>query len=403
MVNCRFPDAIRTTMTRLTVLALLASTIGAHPIAGQSTLDKVPKRPRLPAEADTNSAMAYYAYGVTALTRDPEKAAASFYWASRLEPSWAAPLYGRYSAELLARPNPVLTDYLIRRKFARRNQLLQRIDSVAYLALIKNPFVDRRFDGVVLATWLERVTGGAAQLRDLGMYDRRWTAWAALARGDFKMAIEVFDEVIKKRPDEPDLRFWRAHAFFGLGQMDSARASVQSALGFTRTVEADLPGVGWVSHTFAEYCVGFLFELAGQPDSARAAYERALLDDLTFHPAHRQLAKVRLGLRDTAGALAEFREAATLAPGDGSYLYDLGMLLTVTGRADSGMATLLRVAAAEPYYPLPHYTLGLLYQHGGFAREAAEHYTTFLRLAPRSMAPAIAAARERLAALEGKP
>lgn len=390
-------------MRHLAVLALLSFTIGVNPLAGQSTLEKAPKRPRLAADADTNSALAYYAHGVAVLARDPEKAAAAFYWAARLEPVWAAPLYGQYAAELLAQPGPVLTDYLVRRKAVRKNRLLQRIDSVAYLALVKNPFVDRGFDGVVLSTWIDRETAGAAQLRDLGMYDRRWTAWAAMARGDFKMALEVFDEVIKTRPDDPDLRFWRAHAFFAQGQMDSARAAVQSALGLTRTVEADLPGVGWVSHAYTEYCLGFLFELTGQPDSARAAYGRALLDDLSFHPAHRQLAKVRLALRDTVGALAEFREASTLAPGNGTYLYDLGMLLTVTGQADSGMATLLRATAAEPYYAPPHYTLGLLYQHSGFTKEAAEHYTTFLSLAPRTMGPAIAAARERLAALEGKP
>jgi tetratricopeptide (TPR) repeat protein len=333
---------------------------------------------------------------------DPEKAAAAFYWAARLEPSWAAPLYGQYAALLLSQPNWLLTDYIVRHRTTLRRPEIQRIDSLAYLGLFKNPFVDRGFDGVVLSTWIDRETRGAAQLRDLGKYDRRWTAWAAMARGDFTMAIEVFDEVIKRHPDDPDLRFWRAHAFFAQGAIDSARTSVQSALGLTRTVEADLPGVGWVSHAFTEYCVGFLFELAGQHDSARVAYERALLDDLTLHAAHRQLARVRLALRDTAGALAEFREASTLAPGDGTYLYDLGMLLTVTGQADSGMAALLRATTAEPFYAPPHYTLGLLYQHSGFAREAAEHYTIFLRLAPRTMAPAIKAARERLAALEGK-
>jgi tetratricopeptide (TPR) repeat protein len=390
-------------MRHLAFLALLCSTIGLNPLAGQSTLEKVPKRPRLAADADTNSALAYYAHGVAVLDRDPEKAAAVFYWASRLEPTWAAPFFGQYAAELLTLPTPLLTDYLLRRKNWHRNRQLQRLDSLANLALVKNPFVDRRFDGIVLSTWIERGTGGRAQLRDLGMYDRYWTARAALARGDFKMAHEVFDELIRKSPDDPELRFWRAHAFVGQGQMDSARAAVQSALGITRSIEADLPFVGWASHAYTEYCVGFLFELTGQLDSARTAYGRALLDDLSFHPAHRQLAKVRLAMRDTVGALAELREASTLAPGNGTYLYDLGMLLTVTGQADSGMATLLRATAAEPYYAPPHYTLGLLYQHSGFTREAAEHYTTFLSLAPRTMGPAIAAARERLAALEGKP
>jgi tetratricopeptide (TPR) repeat protein len=268
--------------------------IAASPVAGQRTLEKVPKRPRLAADADTNSSLAYYTAGVTALSRDPEKAAAAFYWATRLE---------------------------------------------------------------------------------------------------------VFDEVIKRNPDQPEYRFWRAQGFLAQGQIASARASVQSALGLTRSVEADLPGVGWVSHAYMEYCVGFLFELSRQPDSARAAYERALLDDLKFHPAHRQLARVRLALHDTAAALAEFHEAAALAPQDATYLYELGMLLTVTGQPDSGVATLLRATTVEPWYALPHFTLGLVYHSSGFSREAARHLTAFLQLAPSTMGPAIAAARERLATL----
>ncbi len=385
------------------LLALLLALAGANTMAAQGPIEKPPKRPRLPANADSNSAVTYYSYGLTTLGRDPEKAGAAFYWACRLDPSWAAPLYGQYAALLLDRSDSELASYLTRGKIARRNPVFQRIDSLAYYALLKNPFVDRRFDGVILSTWLDRVTNGEAQLRDLGMYDRRFTAWAAYARGDYKMATTVFAEVIKQHPEDPDLRYWRAISFFAQGLTDSARTAVQEALGLERSTEAELPGVGWVSHAFTEYSVGFLFELGEQRDSARASYERALMDDLSFHPAHHKLARVRLATRDTAGALAEFGQAVSLAPKDAGYLYDLGMLLVVTGRSDSGTAVLRQAATVEPYFALPHYTLGLVYQQSGFPEEAAEHFTAFLSLAPRSMLPAITAARERLAVVQKKP
>lgn len=385
------------------LITTLLSIFGERSSATQAVFDKPPKRPRLPVDADTNNAVAYYSYGVATLPSDAEKAAAAFYWASRLDPGWAAPLYGEHASLLLAQPPSDLTGYLTRRKEALRDQDLLRIDSLAYLALLKNPFVDRRFDGVVLSTWFARETDNQSTLRDLGMYDRRFTAWAAYTRGDYKMANSVFAEVIRRQPDDPTLRVWRALALFALGQNDSARVAVQDALGLERTTEEALPGVGWVSHAFAEYSVGFLFALNHQPDSARAAYERALLDDVAFHPAHHQLGRTRLAMHDTTGALAEYAQATSLAPNDAIYLYDLGMLLIVMGQPDSGTTVLRRAISAEPFFALPHFTLGLIYEQSGFHHEAAEHYAAFLQLAPRTMGPAIASAREHLVAVQGRP
>lgn len=381
---------------------LLLSGAGATPGAAQLGFDKPPDRPRLAADRDTNSAVEYYYFGNSELARDPYKAAAAYYWASRLDPSWAAPVYGQYAALLLNLLPGDLTLYLTRRERALRDPKMRRIDSLGYLAVLKNPLVDRRLDGVILTTWVYRMTGGQAELRDLGKYDRQFTAWAAYARGDFPMAVSVYAEVIKKHPRDADLLFSRALAFVGLAQIDSARASIRAALALERVAEEESP-YGWVSHAFAEYSIGHLFNLEQQPDSARAAYERALLDDVSFHPAHMQLARARLIAHDTAGALAEYGHAAALAPNDAEYLYEFGTLLAGAGHADSATTVLLQAVAADPYYPSPHFPLGLLYQQSGFAREAADHFEAFLRLAPRSLAGAIAAAQKRLAALKAMP
>ncbi len=391
-------------MKRLTFFtaALLLALAPATGVA-QSALDKPPKRPGLPAKADTNSAVAYHYYGTATLTTDPDKAAAAFYWASRLDPTWAAPLYGQHAALLLAQPHTELTTYLTRRHIARREPMFQHIDSLADLAILKNPFVDRRFYGVVLSTWIAQETGNEIEMRDVGQRDRWFTAWAAYTRGDFAMATAVYADLIKQDPENPDLRIERAWCFFGQARYDSARASVQEALGIERTTEANSVGVGWVSHAYAEYSIGFLFDLGEQHDSAMAAYERALLDDVTLVPAHRLLGRARLAAHDTTGALAEYVQAASLAPKDATYLYDLGMLLVAKGQSDSGVAVLLRTTAVEPYFALPHYTLGLVYEQSGFRQEATEHFAAFLRLAPRTMGPAIASAQAHLAAVQGGP
>ena len=68
------------------------------PLPGQEP----PPRPELAAGADTNSANAYYEFGLERLERRPKRAADAFYWACRLEPTWAEPWYAQWVARLLA-------------------------------------------------------------------------------------------------------------------------------------------------------------------------------------------------------------------------------------------------------------------------------------------------------------
>jgi Flp pilus assembly protein TadD len=379
--------------------ALLLAAVQVAPLVAQGAPNKEPKRPTLPADRDSNNAADYYFYGMSVLIKQPEKASAAFYWSSRLDPTSTPALYGQYVAQLLSQPQTTLTTYLMGGRNARKDPMLRRIDSLGYLALTKSPFLDRRIFGTVLATWMDRQTGGASDVRDLGMYDRRWTAWSAYARANFRMAASVYAEQIQRHPEDTELRFMLAMSYLSLGRPDSARFAVQEALTLERSADQDTPWIGWSSHAYAEFGVGLLYEMVSQPDSARAAFERALLDDVSFPPAHHHLARMRLAAQDTAGALDEYRQAVTLSPSDAGYLCDLGMLLLTTGRTDSAAAVLRQAATLEPYYAFPHYPLGVVYEHSGFRQEAVEHYTTFLRLAPKSMAPAIIAARQRLAAL----
>lgn len=382
----------------VTWLALAIAGVGALPAQSEP---KLPRRPRLPEGQDTNSALTYYQLGVDVLARDVDRAADAFFWASRIDPGWAAPVYGRYAALLLVRNSFDVGLFLTDRRKAIQRDPLRKLDSMAYDAQLKNPFVDRRLDATVLSTWISRETGGEFELRDLGRYDRRFTAWAAYARNDFQMANSVYREEIKRRPKDIDLRFMSGRSFFAQAQFDSARAAVEVALGLIRDSESDV--YGWVPHAFGEYSLGFLFGVTKQWDSAIAAYERALLDDIGFHPAHRELARTRLILGDTAGAVAEFTEALNLAPNEAPYLYELGLLLMSTSKVDSASRLLQRAIAQEPWYAPPYLPLAYLYERAGFTKEASDHYTQFIQRAAGYMGPQINTAKQRLARLQATP
>src|SRR5260370_29646861 len=90
-------------------LLILAALLAAAPAGAQQTATTV--RPKLDAQADTNDWRAYFQYGMTQLRARPSKADAAFYWAARLGPNRAEPLYGRWVAFWL-RNVAVFEDYM---------------------------------------------------------------------------------------------------------------------------------------------------------------------------------------------------------------------------------------------------------------------------------------------------
>jgi len=388
----------RPLMRLLPVLIILVLALAA-PLAAQMDPNVVPKRPTLPAGGDPNSAPDYFWFGMSKLVKEPETAAAAFYWASRIDPSWADPIYSRHVALLLAQPYRLIDVYMRKRREDLHEPRLEAIDSLYYVAIVVNPWVNRRIERVLLLTWLQTDLDG----RRIPAYVRQENpalgAWLSYAEGKFDSSATQYAAAIAKYPDDHIVRFWRALPFVALGRTDSAIAAVQGALTAFRTSAAESLDFRYVGHPFMEYSLGLLYEAGQQPDSARAAYERSLLDDLTFYPSHRKLGNLRLMAGDTAGALAEFEQAAELAPKDVLTLYDYAMLSIAAGQAGTGVELLKRASEAEPFFLPPHFTLARLYDQSGFAEDAIKEYQTFLRLAPRTMATQVAAVRARLTAL----
>jgi len=110
--------------------------------------ERIPKRPELPAAADTNNWEAYYDAGVEWLNnREHANAEAAFYWSSRLNPRRAEPLFARYTTAW-ARDIQRFGRYLQRDPEKPLAEEMQRIDSLRYRAVLRNPLV---FQGGVIA------------------------------------------------------------------------------------------------------------------------------------------------------------------------------------------------------------------------------------------------------------
>src|SRR6266853_2697086 len=210
-------------MRAVLLFSLVASVLAAvPPSALQGQGDKAPKRPKLETGADTNFAPAYYEYGVSMIERDPARAAAAFYWAGRLDPAWAQPLYARRVALLMADPR-LLVGYMngIRRYVESKEA--RSIDSLELRALMLNPFLARDLDKQLIVAYLR-----------------------ALVQDELRQSGDQMDAVTSTRFDYYTERYLRNNArervradvAISDGRVPEARDLYRKALGQERDDEA---------------------------------------------------------------------------------------------------------------------------------------------------------------------
>jgi tetratricopeptide (TPR) repeat protein len=400
------------TIRRRAAFWLVPSFLLAVSAANAQRLGPDAKRPRLAADADPNDAAAYIALGTRQIESSPNDAAAAFYWAARLDPSSADAMYGR--AISLVMRKPVLVKlYFEGGRRARDNKELKAIDSMRMRADRLDPFLYRRFDRAFLLAYYRNIirsdAGGASQadidnyitdnLEALGSSTR---AWLYYSQGRLPQALLEYDDAIRASKQPGYLRFDKARVYVMQGLVKPALDELTLALEALRTQDDDKKEkvVFYDSKAIAEHGIGILHLRLGQPDSARAAFGRAMTEDLSYFAAHVELGQLALSEGDSATATAELGLAAEVATDEPWVQYLYGSTLVATGNHADGIAPLRKAIELEPFYAAPHYALATALQRSGDAAGAKASYAEFLRLASRSD-PQRAAATQALSTLDG--
>lgn len=373
-------------MRKLFFRTLMAACVVA---AAPAVAQQEPGRPALPRGADHNDWEAYFDYGESQFERFPTRAAAAFYWSSRLDPTRAEPLFARW-AVFYAQDWGLWLSYV-----QEEERILQRPDVLANQALrqeayYRNPFVHRGFEA---ALWSRM----GRQLR----WDGATTAFMNYGRGDFGQAASGFGRVVRGNPDRnARFRYWRALAFVGGGQLDSAAVELTQLLQALRSEDEAQVGEYYESKAMFEFALGMLLDARGRPADARRAWERALEEDLAMYPARAALGRMALRERRASEAVEHLAAAVELAPGDAVMHYEYGNALISANRRDDAIAAYLRATQLEPHWADPYLRLGLVLDHAGQPGKAVAAYRTYLERAPRRQAEEIRRATERLAALQ---
>jgi tetratricopeptide (TPR) repeat protein len=371
---------------------LAAITAAALLGVGALRAQNPPGRPRLARPGDVNDWTAFFDYGAAVLRSQPHLADSAFYWASRLDPSRAEPLFGRWVAfwvEDLGR----FQEYLDDRPKTLQSPAVLRADSLYLRALQRNPFVPQNL-----------------RIVPYDMLGGRWRedpgtqGWLAYARGDYERAAERFSRLIARNPDKyVTVHFYRALAFIPLRRYDSAGAEMQAFITTLRRIDSTgTTSPVYESKEMVEYGIGLLALVRGDNAAARAAFERALQENLGFVPAHVRLGDLALARRDGAAAAGEYAQAVELAPSDGWIRSRYGVVLSTMGRWSDAVAQLRQAIELEPYFADPYLTLGGALEATGDRAGAMRALEDFLARAPRSATEQMETAQRHLTALRSR-
>ncbi len=392
----------------LAALALTATTPVSSP-AQQAT----PRRPQLPAEADTNDASAYYRLGLDRLSAEPRQAAGAFWWASRLDPHWADPLYARRAALLMA-DQRLLLGYYGGVESVWRDPAVQRADSLAAHALEMDPFLARNLEDELarayLAAAIDRDTRGSTSDRLTDVELRVVTdeilshqtpatrAWLAAADGQLETALQFYETAIRQARYKSNLYADKARVLVQLGRFPEALAALSSAVTERTREDNRRLVVIYNSKAHFQQTAGAIHARLGHADSARAAYGAALQEDLSFAYAHAHLAALSVAAGDKAGAFGELELAVQIRPSDPGLRVDAATVLALVGQVEKAVEHLKQAVELDPWYADPYLMLGKLHDGSGMRDDAAKYYAGFLAHAARRH-PEYAWAQQRITEL----
>ncbi len=381
-------------------VALALAVVFAIPpaLSAQDTQVKAPKRPKLDGGRDTNSAAAYYQWGMQHLTDRPEKAADAFYWAAELEPAGPEPWYGRWAALLLSRQHRDM--FALVSDNARNRKENAKIDSLRYEALVREPLIYTKLDAVLARDFFQAIsqaTDGEINEVDLAMIpDPALKGWLAYGSGRFDESVKQYAIAINRSPKEHGLHASRARAFIPLLQYDSAAAEFEAERSVERQSEESTLVRLYNSKEMLEYSIGRVRETQDKRAAARDAYGQALVENLAFYPAHIALARMALATGDTSAAMKEYELGAQLAPKRADILYFYGVLLMTRQNFETAAEQFRLAVDADPYFAKPYFPLAYIREGQGKDSLAIAYYTEFIALAPSALAKQVGDARQRL-------
>ena len=188
-------------------------------------------------------------------------------------------------------------------------------------------------------------------------------AEAALRRGDFQLAVNLFNRVLDSDPKHKSARANLGRAYMGLHDYDKAIDAFQKQASLNPYDEFSYNNLGWAYSTARKY------------DKAAAAFAKALEINPLSQYAHRTLAGMYAEQHKYEQAIVEFEKAASLLPNDPLLQVNLGDAYLNAGKDDKALAAFdraLSISATPLVWNNIAYNLSLKGSHLDLAQQYAE-------------------------------
>jgi tetratricopeptide (TPR) repeat protein len=348
----------------------------------------LPKRPKLPRDADTNDARAYMAYGD--LTNTPwDKTHDAYYWAWRLEPNVTDYLYARYNALYFRQPYQWRLEHEQGAEYVRKSKEARLIDSVWIQVIQRDPFPHRETNTCYLPQLIQNEKNP-------------WVAgWRYFYEGGcYQQAAEKLALAVEKEPGAFGIRLLRARALFFSRQYRPAAHELQVLLDSLRARDEKHIGIWYNTKEVLEHMQAMALLRARDIPGARAALGRALTENLAYFSAHALLSQIAMDQGQITTALQEAELAVGLQEHDGVLRFDYGTLLFRAGKLAEAEEQLKRAVELEPYWADARRQLAVTLDKQNKAADAIAAYEAYLARAPRRENIRIKEAEDRVAVLK---
>jgi predicted O-linked N-acetylglucosamine transferase (SPINDLY family) len=244
--------------------------------------------------------------------------------------------------------------------------------------------------------------GGTDQLAELE--SQRANAARTLQDGELEKAIELYDGLIARQPDDAEAHYTRANALNRLGRSEAAlggydravalkpdyanafcnRGTVLERLGrwqealasYERTLELS-PG-----DALAYYNRGSVLKALGRPEDALASYDRAIALRTDYLEAHFNRGSVLQSLGRHQAAAAGYDRAIELNPSFAEAYHRRGISLARMRQLDAALASYDRAIALDASFAAARIDRANVLQEGQLMEAAVDEYTRAIDLDP---------------------
>jgi tetratricopeptide (TPR) repeat protein len=174
--------------------------------------------------------------------------------------------------------------------------------------------------------------------------------WIAVARGDLPASLPHFDRALALQSGYLSALVGRGRALAGLGRDDEALAAYEAALATDPTLGDLARQVEVLRFRRLERHLAAARDAAksGRSEEARKAYEAAIAGSPESGVLYRELAVVERDAGESSAALAHFRRAVELDPGDAQSLAQVAALLDTAGDLEGALRAYDESIAIDP-------------------------------------------------------